>query len=231
MTASGKRRKRRIAVHLRRLISISVLASASLAGASMAHANLLTNPSFEAGAFVNQGNDTMSLAAGSTAITGWTVVTDTAAWIGPSNPFSLAASDGDYFLDLSNYQPGGPFAGMTQVITTVAGATYSLSFDLGGSNIWGRPDGITASAAGTSVTFTTPSTGTNNDWYHESMEFVATSTSTTINLQGQSGVNYIGLDNAGVELVSLPVPEPSTWLMTMAGLALLGRTVRQRLVR
>src|SRR5260221_9864525 len=84
----------------------------SLLAATAAHANLLSNGSFELGSFVNQGNDTMSLAAGSTVITGWKVVGDTTAWIGPANPFGLAASDGSFFLDLTNYQTGAPFAGM-----------------------------------------------------------------------------------------------------------------------
>jgi hypothetical protein len=187
-------------------------------GASVAQANLLVNGSFESGAFVNQGSDTMSLAAGSTIVTGWTVVTDTTAWIGPANPFSLSASDGSYFLDLSNYQVFGPFAGMSQSIATQAGATYRLSFDLGGSNRWGRPDSINASAAGTSETFTTPDTGTDNDWYASTMDFVATSNTTTVVLQGTSGVNYIGLDNAAVEFVSAPIPEPAAWALMLSGM-------------
>ena len=206
----------------------TIVISASLLATSAAHANLLANGSFEAGAFVNQGNDTMSLAPGSTVITGWTVVTDTTAWIGPTNPFGLSASAGSYFLDLTNYQFGAPFAGMSQVITTAPGATYSLTFDLGGSNVWGRPTAITANAAGTSTTFTTPSTGTNNDWYQESMQFVATSTSTTILLQGAVGQNYIGLDNVSADLVSAPVPEPGTWALMVAGLAALGGVARRR---
>ena len=200
-----------------------------LVGAPAVRANLLANGSFESGSFVNQGNDTMSLAAGSAVISGWTVITDTTAWIGPTNPFGLSASDGSYFLDLTNYQTGAPFAGLTQVITTPPGATYSLSFDLGGSTFWGRPDSIMASAAGASATFTTPLTGTNNDWYDESMQFLATSTSTTIRLQGIAGSQYIGLDNASVEFVSAaPVPEPGTWALMVAGLASLGAVVRRR---
>lgn len=206
-----------------RSIAIALFTALSLGAATPAGANLLANGSFENGGFVNQGSDTMSLAAGSTAIDGWTVVTDTVAWIGPTNPFGLTASAGDYFLDLTNYQAGAPYGGMRQTVATIVGATYLLSFDLGGSNFWGRPDGITATAGATSVTFTTPTTGTNNDWYGESMTFVATSASTTITLQGQSGINYIGLDNAAVELVSLPVPEPPGWLLMAAGLALLVR--------
>jgi hypothetical protein len=203
---------------------------ASLLAATAADANLLTNGSFELGSFVDQGKDTMSLNPGSTTITAWTVVTDTTAWIGPKNPFNLTASDGQFFLDLTNYQLGAPFAGVTQTVATTPGATYALSFDLGGSNIWGRPDGLTASAAGTSMTFTTPTTGTANDWYHETLKFVATGSSTAITLQGASGFNYIGLDNASVDLVSMPtVPEPGTWAMMAAGLALLaGARLRAR---
>jgi hypothetical protein len=48
---------------------------------------------------------------------------------------------------------------MSQVIATRPGATYVLSFDLGGSTFVGAPDAITASAAGTSATFTTSLTG------------------------------------------------------------------------
>ncbi len=201
----------------------------ALFAATAAHANLLSNGSFESGAFVNQGNDTMSLAAGSAVISGWTVATDTTAWIGPTNPFGLSANDGSFFLDLTNYQPGAPFAGMTQTIATTPGAIYALSFDLGGSTFWGRPDAITASAAGTSATFTTPSTGTNNDWQHVSMQFTASSSSTTVLLQGAAGLNYIGLDNASVDFVSAPaVPEPGTWALMLAGFAVLGTVVRRR---
>ncbi|CAM5784430.1 DUF642 domain-containing protein [Rhizobacter fulvus] len=200
--------------------------------ASNAHANLLTNGSFESGLFVNQGNATMSLAAGSSVISGWTVVNDTAAWIGAGNPFGLSAHDGNFFLDLTNYQAGAPFAGMSQVIATQPGAVYSFSFDLGSSNLWGRPSAITASAGGTSATFTSPLTGTNNDWQHFSLAFTATSTATTVLLQGAAGINYIGLDNVSVDLVSLPaVPEPGTWGLLLAGLAVLAGAARLARVR
>jgi len=214
-------------------VLFSVLAVAALTVGS-AHANLIANGSFESGAFVNEGNDTMSLPAGSTVITDWTVVADTTAWIGPTNPFGLSANDGSFFLDLTNYQVGAPFAGMSQTIATTVGATYSLSFDLGSSTFWGRPDSITASAAGTAQTFTAPSTGSNNDWQRVSMQFLATAATTTVLLQGASGFNYIGLDNIDVEFVSgpgpgpgpVPVPEPTT--LALLGLALAGLASSRR---
>jgi hypothetical protein len=211
---------------LRPLVFCIALATGPAAQAQ----NLLVNGSFEEGAFVNQGNQTMSLAPGATVISGWTVLTDATAWINAGNPFGLAASDGSRFLDLTNYSAGAPFAGLSQTFATLAGATYTLSFDLGGSNAWGRPDALIASAAGTSATFATgPASATtpNNDWYQESMTFVATGATTTLTLQGSTGFNYIGLDNVVVELSAGPgttpdpvpaIPEPGTWALMTAGL-------------
>ena len=53
---------------------------------------------------------------------GWTVTTANLAWIGPSNPFGLTASDGSYFLDLSGYHDNQPYAGVAATsISTVFG--------------------------------------------------------------------------------------------------------------
>jgi hypothetical protein len=203
--------------------------TAALGVATSPQANLLTNGSFESGAFVNEGNNTMSPAVGSTVITGWTVENDTTAWIGTPNPFGLTASNGSFFLDLTNYQAGAPFAGMSQTIATTPGATYSLSFDLGSSSQWGLPDSITASAAGTSQTFVSPMTGV-DVWTNASMQFIASSATTKVLLQGASGFNYIGLDNVAVEFVSGPgpgqIPEPTAF--ALLGLGLAGLAVSRR---
>ncbi len=197
---------------------------------ALASPNLVINGSFENGSFAdNTSQDTMTLPVGSTAMTGWTVAgSEPLAWIGPSNPFGLTASDGQYFLDLTGYNTGGSFSGVAQTtIATSAGSTYLLSFDLGSSSTYGLPDGITASAGAASQTFTSTDTGSNN-WETETLSFTATGSSTTVSLLGASGDNYIGLDNVSVTFVSSPIPEPVSLALLGAGLAGLGLVRRKR---
>src|SRR5436305_13818021 len=70
-------------------------------GAPVMAANLLINGSYEntGGTFVGDGNNTMSLPPGSGAIPGWTTFSNSVAWIGPTNPFGVVASNGSFSLD------------------------------------------------------------------------------------------------------------------------------------
>ena len=133
--------------------------------AGMASATLLTNGSFEDYTnFVNEADGTMVLNAGDTELTNW-VVTGEIAWIGPSNPFSLTASDGDYFLDLTAYPVGGS-GGVAQTSTaTVSGQSYTLMFDLGASTSYGNPTQIIATASAGSTTQTFNATATSTDYW------------------------------------------------------------------
>jgi len=184
------------------LIGATVLAGLLLSGA--AQAATVTNGSFEdttgfssAG---HPGDDTDSLGSG---LPGWTIVNHNVAWIGPSNPFGLAASDGHYFLDLTDYSTGAPYGGVVQTISTVFGQHYELSFDLGSSSNYGTPAAITALVGITAQTFTSTLGGTSN-WEREVLSFIADGTSTTIILAGASGSNYIGLDHVSVSATPLP---------------------------
>jgi hypothetical protein len=208
----------------------ATVACALLVSGAASAANLVTNGSFENGSFTdNTGQDTDSLPLGSTAMTGWTVSgSEGLAWIGPTNPFGLTASDGSYFLDLTGYSDGAPFSGVTQTISTVAGAHYSLTFDLGSSTNWGIPDGITASAGSTSGTFTSTNTTSTNAWESETLNFTAAGTSTAISLLGEQGDAYIGLDDVSVVETSGPIPEPATWVMLIGGMAAVGAAARRR---
>ena len=219
-----------IRISLSPLRAVLIALAAGASGA--AEANLLVNGSFENGNFAPPGNATMSLAVGSTAMTGWTTFNDTLSWIGTGNPWGLTANDGARFLDLTDLSAGAPFGGIRQTVATTAGASYTLSFDLGSSTFWGRPDSITASAAGTSATFTSPTTGGNNDWQRVTMTFTAASETTTMQLLGTAAFNYIGVDNVSLDLaagpVPVPVPEPETWGLMLGGLALLGSVAKRK---
>jgi len=190
-----------------------------LAISQTASANLIINGGFESGGYVQSSNDTMTLAVGSTAMDGWTVTEDLIAWIGPVNPWSLTANEGDFFLDLTDFSTGSPFGGVSQNITTDVGQSYELSFDLGSSNRWGRPSAIEASAAGSSNIFTSSTVGGLSDWDRVSMMFTADSETTTIFLTGVTGSQYIGLDNVSVSAVPVPA---ALWLFGSGLIGLIG---------
>ncbi len=213
---------------VRLLLAGAAAATIGMLSTGAQASNLVTNGSFEdATNFVDNGQDTMQVALASTLMTGWTVIGghDT-AWIGPTNPFSLSASDGRYFQDLTSYYTGGPFSGVSQSIATQAGHHYLLTFDLGSSTIWGLPSAIQASAGASSQTFTS-TLSTTNGWEGESLAFTASGASTNLSLLGTSGFNYIGLDNVSVVDVG-GVPEPATWTMMLIGFGGLGAALRSR---
>ncbi len=192
--------------------------------AANANANLLTNGSFETGAFVNQGNVTMVLNLGSTAITGWTVVADQLAWIDAGNPWGLSAQDGTRFLDLTAYPTGAPFGGISQNIATIVGQEYELSFYLGTyTQRWGGPPvSVSASAGSASQTFTVSTTSTTSTWSPFTMNFTATAPTTAVTLIGSAGYQYIGVDNVSVVgLGGSPVPEPGSYALGLSGLGFL----------
>lgn len=195
-----------------------ILAVAVLGVGLPSYGSLLSNGSFEFGNFVPVTDDTMPLAVGATDMTGWTVQIAPLAWIGPSNPFGLSASDGSFFLDLSGYHDSSPFAGVLQAsIPTTIGTPYRLTFDIGTDTGYNSAAvGIVATAGIATATFTSTPVGL-NQWEGFMFDFVATSTTTTISLDGLPGANqaYLGLDNVTLTVI----PEPSALaLVTGPGL-------------
>jgi Protein of unknown function (DUF642)/PEP-CTERM motif len=213
-------KERCVSTHRPLLLSVTGLVLLAM----HANANLITNPSFELGGFVDQGGATMVLPVGSTAITGWTVSTDQLAWIDAVNPWGLSAQDGTRFLDLTAYPAGAPFGGVSQTIATVAGEQYELSAYVGSyTSRWGGPPvQITASAGGTSQSFAITTTSTSSTWTPFNMLFTASGPTTTVSLTGTAGFQYIGLDNVSVEGLGGgdpgAVPEPGTYALMTTGL-------------
>ena len=98
-----------------------IVAALATAGA-WADTNLVVNGSFELGNFSPWGYDSATELVGTSDISGWTVINNSAAWIGGGNPWGLAAPDGSKFLDLTEFRSSGTLAAVRQTIATVPGA-------------------------------------------------------------------------------------------------------------
>jgi hypothetical protein len=215
-----------------KLTILAAVAAATLACENARADNLITNGSFDnlSGQFsdtTGQGGDNQ---VAPNAITGWTTAGNySVLWISTPNTFNgLGKSPGNsspFFVDLTGTVDAAPFDSISQTIDTIAGAQYSLTFDLGSSTSWGIQDSIKATAGDTSSTFvsTNPGGNTPNDWETETLNFTATGLTTLISFDGITGGQYIGLDNVDVEQTGVgAVPEPSTWAMMLLGFCGLG---------
>lgn len=217
---------------LRRLALAPCLLSfalfAPLAGAAD---NLLVNGSFES-------PDTSVMFSfynlGSTAITGWTVVggqiqlTDSATT-------HMPASDGGQWIDLTGNTGYGKGL-MSDAVATVVGRTYELSFDVGDY----LAPGFMHATVSVSINGSAPQLFNNiasgygvMDWERKTLNWVADSSTARITILGAANGSYsnfngIGLDNVVFSEVPLPVPEPTTWAMLLAGLGLTGALARRR---
>ena len=228
---------------MQKLIQLS-LALVAMAVAGLAHANLLSNASFESGIIPSprpiDGGSTLdsTVPAQASAITGWTVTVDRVDWLqnsvlpGSAAAWGLTPQDGSRFVDLSGFTPGMPFAAISQSFASTIGLTYNVSFYLGATNTRadiplsdGTPSGVKLTVTG-SPTFTFPTLAADgpSKWEIRTGSFTATSTSTTLSFEGTSGFNYIGLDN----VVVTAIPEPGSMALMLAGLAAVGSLAARR---
>jgi hypothetical protein len=226
---------------LKSRIWIAAALSALVSGTAVA-ANLVSNGDFDniGSVWVNNtglGSDDLQT-AGSTNIPQWTNVPGFANefWVGASNSYGLSAAPGNgsqYFVDLTGQANNKPYGGLEQVITTTAGSTYQLSFDLGASTYYNSSGlgaaALTASAAGASQLYTLSPSST-NQWAAETLVFTATGSATTIEFLADSAYSseYVGLDNVSVQPVqshSVPEIDPasaaSALALLLGGLAIL----------
>lgn len=197
---------------------------AIMAGSTSARAAFV-NGSFEDGNYSFDGNGAQSLSTGSTTINGWTTIGAELAVIRNANSFGISTPFGDTFLDLTGYHDGSPYGGVEQTIATVVGHTYDVSLYLGMNNTVGDgfgPVAVTVTAGLASGTLSASSSGSGDIWTQETFTFVAQSTSTTVQIQGEStgSGHYIGLDNVSIRDAGAAVPEPAS--VVMLGLGAVG---------
>jgi hypothetical protein len=202
---------------------VAMMASFGLAAGVSNAANLIKNGDFDNLGKVfkstnSYGSDDIQT-AGSTSIPDWTNVTPPGApakyfneaWVGPNNLYGLTASPENgsgYFVDLTGQGDNHPYGGLSQKITTVPGMGYTLTFALGSSTTYNSNGlgaaALTASASGTSLLAShlfTSTPNSANHWVTESLQFIADSDSTTIELLADSSYTsrYVGLDDVSVE--------------------------------
>jgi hypothetical protein len=225
---------------MKRTLLVLALGGGAMAAAT-AHATAIINGSFETNG--PAANSSVTAGIGSTEITGWTVINNDGSttdnghnvlWIG-NGGFGLFTPFGTSFIDLTGTSDTVPFDGLTQTVSTVVGQSYTLTFDLGVQGvggIFGGPISATASAGATSGTFSdsgasTPDSITTNGtvWTPETLAFTATSATTAISFVGETGDEFIGLDNV---FLGSAVPEPATWAMLLVGFGGLGVVLRRR---
>ena len=207
----------------------------SFAGISAAHAQLVTNGSFENNVLSDNGLTTGSngyynvASVNTTSIDGWTV--------GGAQGVDLIdtywqAQQGTWSIDLNGYGQGS----LSQTLATQVGHSYEITFELA-SNPGINPAVLEVSAAGYNGIYTFNDSGANAPqyepgyidgklaWTAETFFFIADSTSTTLTFDSLvGGASGPALDN----IAGADIPEPASAAVLLAGLGALGLGLRRR---
>ena len=181
-----------------------ILAGVALAFATPSAAQeLVTNGGFETGnfnGFTQTGN------------TGYTTVT----------PAPLFVASGAYG---ATFGPVGSTGGITQTLSTNAGQSYLISFDL--QNLFGgTPNFYEVLFGGVSLFTATNSAAFGYTNFSTTATALGVSTDLAFNFRHDP--TFFALDNVSVTAVNGAVPEPATWAMMLIGFGAMGVSMRRR---
>ena len=195
-------------MRLKTLLAIGALCVCLTATTAFAQ-NLVTNGSFETGDF-----------------SGWTIGGNndgnTQVVTGPFYDYT-AAEDGAFY---SVWGAVGSDITISQTLSTVAGAQYTVSFWF--ASVGDSPSDFSASWDGTPLlSLTNPNTGAN--WMQFTFQVTGTG-SDTLTFAGRDDPAWMALDNVSVtENSGQSVPEPSSFLLLGTGVLGLGGIARRKL--
>lgn len=202
--------------------------------APAAHANLVSNGSFEMFTGTFAGDGCHQSTSGDTTLTGWVPTGSEIAVCTTPNQYLIIASDGSNFLDIAGYQ-NTLNKGVTQTLGGLTiGQQYAFSADLGVSNIadcvpgstCAGPISVLVTIGDVSQTLTHNSADAGVQWASYGFTFTADSVGPTLTVVGAdlpAGGAFIGLDN----LTLVTVPEPAS--VTLVALGAAGILRRRRI--
>lgn len=145
-----------------------------------------------------------------------------------NNSRLLVNDSADYYVQLR--ASGGNDSYMTQTFSTVAGTTYTVSFDyisVRGTTQFGLQDGDSSSSNWIGYESLANSASRTN-WDNYTYTFTALSDETTLGFVTASAGARLFLNNIAV---TAAVPEPASMALFMAGLGALGLVSRRRRVK
>lgn len=199
--------------------ALAIGMAAGLCGA--ASAAPFQNGGFETGP--SPGGSFITLGAGDTSITGWTVGGNGIDYIGPY----WQPSEGSRSIDLN----AGDAGAMSQTFDTLTGATYRVTFALAGNPTGDVKTGFVQAGATTQdFTFDTAGKSTSDmGWTDNVFDFVAGGPSTTLSFVSTIHSNAgPALDDVRVMELAAPVPVPAALPLMGGALAVLGLLRRRK---
>jgi len=218
-----------------------VVALLLAASSTIAHAQIVTNGSFESPT-VTPGTFTVFPVTGSPSIPSWTVVgpaTTAVAIVSGTfsqNGVTFPAQDGVQWLDLTG-NGSNSTEGVSQGVSTIAGHTYLLSYFIGnttGGGVFGTTSTVNVSINNV-PTFTNTNSAVNATsltWQQFTHTFVAGGSTTTLSFFNgdPAGDNSNGLDNVTLTDQGIvgAVPEPASAALVVSGLLGLGLLTRRK---